>query len=107
MFGKKWFLKEDHKGGIRPTALTCFLIILLVFGSYLFPQDKKLHSKNEPKQDILKQKDVIEAANNSFKYGLYPRIATIQTKGSMAYWIFFWQWPQTIHPRNHNKDDCL
>ncbi len=61
------FLKMDNRGKRKPTILTWGLICLIVLSSCLFSKQKSSHSKNEPKQTILKEKDVIEAANTSLK----------------------------------------
>ncbi|MBI3601518.1 MAG: TrbI/VirB10 family protein [Candidatus Omnitrophica bacterium] len=58
------FLKTDNTGKKQPTLLTCVLIGLLVFGSCLLSQNRKPHSKKEVKESIIKEKDIIEAANN-------------------------------------------
>ncbi len=61
------FLKTDNRGKRQPTLLTWGLICIVILCSSLFSQQKKTQHKNEPKQIILKEKDVIEAANTSLK----------------------------------------
>jgi type IV secretory pathway VirB10-like protein len=67
MFGKELFLKKDEKGRKRPTVISLIAIVGFIVCSVTFSGSKKLHAQKTPKQSILIEKDVIEAANNSFK----------------------------------------
>lgn len=67
MFGTQIFLKTDNRGRRQLTFFTWGLICLIVLCSCLFSQEKKPKHKNEPKQAILKEKDIVEAANTSLK----------------------------------------
>ncbi|MDO8674752.1 MAG: TrbI/VirB10 family protein [Candidatus Omnitrophota bacterium] len=58
------FLKTDNTGKRQPTFFTCALIGLFIFGSYFISTGKK-PIKHEAKQTIIKEKDIIEAANNT------------------------------------------
>ncbi|MBF0490203.1 MAG: TrbI/VirB10 family protein [Candidatus Omnitrophica bacterium] len=58
------FLKTDNAGKRQPTILTYVLIGAFVFGSCFFSRDQKPHTKKEVKDIIIKEKDIIEAANN-------------------------------------------
>ena len=63
MSASNLFLKSDNTGKRKPTVLTCALIGVFVFCSYFISQGKK-SVKRETKQTIIKEKDIIEAANN-------------------------------------------
>jgi Bacterial conjugation TrbI-like protein len=67
MLGKELFLKTDNRGRKQPTFLTWGLIGLFIVCSSLFSHEKKPHYKSKAQQSILKEKDVIEAANSSLK----------------------------------------
>ena len=59
------FLKTDNSGKRQPTVLTCLLIAGFVFCSCFIAQNKKSpHPKKDVKKSIIKEKDIIEAANN-------------------------------------------
>jgi len=58
------FLKTDNTGKRQPTVLTWGLIGLFVFCSYFLSTDKK-PIKTDTKEAIIKEKDIIEAANNT------------------------------------------
>ena len=58
------FLKTDNTGKRQPTILTWGLIGLFVFCSYFLSTDKK-PIKTDTKEAIIKEKDIIEAANNT------------------------------------------
>ena len=66
MSASSLFLKTDNTGKRKLTVLTCALIGIFVFCSYFFSQGKK-PVKHETKQTIIKEKDIIEAANNTLK----------------------------------------
>src|SRR5580698_5836445 len=67
MLGKELFLKTDNRGRKQLTFLTWGLICLLIVCSSLLSQVKKPHYKSKVQQSILKEKDIIEAANSSLK----------------------------------------
>lgn len=60
------FLKADHAGRRNPTVLTWILLCLLVFSSYFLAQNKKPVSKKKepPKESIIKERDIVEAAHS-------------------------------------------
>lgn len=59
------FLKTDNAGRRQPTILTYGLVGALVFCSYFLSQNKKPVKTKNAKESIIKEKDIIEAANNS------------------------------------------
>ncbi|MBF0490435.1 MAG: TrbI/VirB10 family protein [Candidatus Omnitrophica bacterium] len=61
------FLKTDNRGRKQPTILAWGLVGILILGSCLLSKEKKPIPKKEPKQEIIKEKDIIEAANASLK----------------------------------------
>ncbi|MBF0489362.1 MAG: TrbI/VirB10 family protein [Candidatus Omnitrophica bacterium] len=61
------FLKTDNRGIRKPTFLTWGLVGLIIIISCLLSKEKKSIPKKEPKQEIIKEKDIIEAANASLK----------------------------------------
>src|SRR3989338_8689164 len=65
------FLKADNTGRRNPTVLTWILLCLLVFSSYFLSQNKKpVKKKNEsPKESIIKERDIVNAAHSSDKNG--------------------------------------
>jgi len=67
MLGKELFLKTDNRGRKQLTFLTWGLICLLIVCSSLLSQVQKPHYKSKVQQSILKEKDIIEAANSSLK----------------------------------------
>jgi len=64
MSANNLFLKIDNTGKRQPTVLTWGLVFVLVFCSYFLSQNKK-PIKREAKQMIIREKDIIEAANNA------------------------------------------
>ncbi len=63
MSASNLFLKKNNAGKRQPTVLTCVLIGLFVFCSYFLSYPKKI-VKAEDKETLIKEKDIIEAANN-------------------------------------------
>ncbi len=69
MSASNLFLKSDNAGKRMPTVLTCVLVSVFIFGSYFFTQNKKpVKSKTEAKETIIKERDIIEAANNTLTH---------------------------------------
>lgn len=66
MSANNLFLKVDNTGKRQPTILTCGLIGLFIFSSCFFSQGKK-PIKAKVQETIIKEKDIIEAANNTLK----------------------------------------
>jgi type IV secretory pathway VirB10-like protein len=65
------FLKADNTGKRNPTVLTWILLCLLVFSSYFLSQNKKPVKKKKelPKESIIKERDIVNAAHSSDKNG--------------------------------------
>ena len=59
------FLKERDGGKRQPTVLTWALIGLFVVCGYILSSAKKKPVRQEIKETIIKEKDLIEAANNT------------------------------------------
>ena len=64
MFANNPFLKKDARSKETLTPLTYMLIVACVFGLVFLSQRKKL-VKQETKPTIIKEKDLVEAANNT------------------------------------------
>ena len=64
MSANNLFLKSKNSGRRQPTTLTCVLVVLFIFGIYSMSQTKN-PVKHERKQSFIKEKDIIEAANNT------------------------------------------
>ena len=65
------FLKADNAGRRKPTVLTWILLCLLVFSSYFLSQNKKpvKKKKEAPKESIIKERDIMNAAHSPDKSG--------------------------------------
>ena len=66
MFGIRLF-REDNKGGKRPTVVGLIVGVIVIVLLSTLSSPKKLHAQKVSHQSILNEKDVIEAANNSFQ----------------------------------------
>ncbi len=64
MSAKHPLLDENNSGGRRPTVLAWAFIVVFVFCVYFFSQSQK-PVKPKPAQVLLKEKDVLEAVNNT------------------------------------------
>lgn len=64
---KNVFFKKDHVGKCHPTRFTWCLIIIFVFGSFFLSKEKPKKPKREIKQQIIKERELIEASNASSK----------------------------------------
>ena len=64
-------LKKDNAGRRKPTILMGILLCFLVFGSYFLSLNKKPTKKKKepPKVSIIKERDIVNAANTQDKTG--------------------------------------
>lgn len=64
-------LKKDNAGRRKPTVLMGVLLCLFVFGSYFLALNKKpiKKKKEPPKVSIIKERDIVKAANTPDKTG--------------------------------------
>ena len=61
---KELLFKKDHAGKRQPTRLAWSVVIVLIFGSFFVSKEKPKKSKHEIKQEIIKEREIIEASNS-------------------------------------------
>ncbi len=64
---KELLFKSDHTGKRQPTVLAGVLVMLFIFGSFFISKEKPKKLKREVRQDIIKERDIIAAANSQSK----------------------------------------
>ena len=60
---KDLFFKKDHDGKRQPTRLAWSLVIVFIFGSFFLSKEKPKKPRHEVKQEIIKEREIIEASN--------------------------------------------
>lgn len=61
---KDLFFKKDHAGKRQPTKLSWSLVVVFIFASFFLSKEKPKKSRHEVRQDIIKEREIIEASNS-------------------------------------------
>ncbi|MBP9854910.1 MAG: hypothetical protein KBD53_08590 [Candidatus Omnitrophica bacterium] len=64
---KELLFKSDHTGKRVPTRFAWSLVVLFIFGSFFMSKEKPKKLKHEARQDIIKEREIIEASNSHSK----------------------------------------
>ncbi len=61
---KDLFFKRDDAGKRQPTRLAWSLVIVFIFGSFFVSKEKPQKTRHEVRQEIIKEREIIEASNS-------------------------------------------